>query len=81
MQYQTLLVDRFSNLMTVNFNRPSVMNPLSTQVLHELKELLSKLRYDTRTCFVIFMGDSKAFSYGIEFTIEAVGDKYMKNVP
>lgn len=76
MKYQTLIVKRTGNLMTVTLNRPEILNALNKQSMLDLKNLLTELRSDIKTRFVIFTGAGRAFSAGVEFTRQAMADRY-----
>ena len=68
MDYQTLLVERTPPLVTVTLNRPAKLNAMNAQMLQEIPRLLSELREDTATRFVIFTGAGRAFSAGADLS-------------
>jgi enoyl-CoA hydratase len=76
MKYSTLVVQKKGPLMTVTLNRPEILNALNKQSMLDLKNLLSELRADAKTRFVIFTGAGKAFSAGVEFTRKAMKERY-----
>jgi enoyl-CoA hydratase/carnithine racemase len=76
MKYETLTVKKSGELMTVTLNRPEILNALNKQSMLDLKNLLSELRADTKTRFVIFTGAGRAFSAGVEFTNKAMAERY-----
>ncbi|MBN1375598.1 MAG: enoyl-CoA hydratase/isomerase family protein [Dehalococcoidia bacterium] len=76
MKYRNLVVEKKGHLMTVTLNRPQILNALNTQTFLELRDLLAVLRADQKTRFVIFTGAGKAFSAGVEFTPQAMQEKY-----
>jgi len=76
MQYETLIVEKSGDLMTVTFNRPKILNALNKRMMLEIKDLLGKLRSDLQTRFVIFTGAGKGFSSGMEFSREVMDDHY-----
>jgi enoyl-CoA hydratase/carnithine racemase len=76
MKYTTLVVQKKGPLMTVTLNRPEILNALNKQSMLDLKNLLSELRADAKTRFVIFTGAGKAFSAGVEFTRKAMKERY-----
>ena len=75
MTYKYLLVEKTDFTTTVIFNRPDKMNPLSPQMLIELKQVLEELKADTACRFVVFTGAGKAFSCGAELSINALKSK------
>ncbi len=81
MKYETLLVEKSGDLMTVTINRPKILNALNKQTLLEIKELLATLRSDTQTRFVIFTGAGKGFSSGIEYSMQSMQEHYDAGLP
>ena len=81
MKYETLIVEKSGDLMTVTFNRPKILNALNKQIMLEIKDLLDTLRSDLQTRFVIFTGAGKAFSSGVEFSRQAMQDHYDPDLP
>ena len=75
MTYKHLLVEKTNVTTTVTFNHPDRMNPLSPQMLIELKQVLAELRADTACRFVVFTGAGKAFSCGAELSVKALKSK------
>jgi enoyl-CoA hydratase/carnithine racemase len=65
MKYKTILVKKTGNLMTVTLNRPEILNALNKQSMLDFRDLLSELRADIKTRFVIFTGAGRAFSAGV----------------
>ena len=78
MKYETLLVKKSGEMAVVTLNRPNVLNAMNVQVMLELKELLTDLRGDQTTRFVIFTGAGKAFSCGAEFTKKGMDERYAR---
>jgi enoyl-CoA hydratase/carnithine racemase len=76
MKYQTLIIKRAGSVMTVTLNRPEILNALNKQAMLDMKNLLTELRADAKTRFVIFTGAGKAFSAGVEFTRKAMEERY-----
>jgi len=74
--YENLIVEKSGELMTVSLNRPKIMNALNNQLMLELCDLLSKLRYDLTTRFIIFTGAGTTFSSGVEFSRVAIDERY-----
>jgi enoyl-CoA hydratase len=74
--YETLIVEKSGEVMTVSLNRPKIMNALNNQLMLEMSDLLGKLRSDLTTRFVIFTGAGKIFSSGVDFSRDAVKQRY-----
>jgi len=78
MEYAHLVVDTSGSLMVVRLNRPERLNAINIRLALELKDLLGRLKGDLSTRFVIFTGEGKAFSCGVEFTREEMEKRYEK---
>jgi enoyl-CoA hydratase/carnithine racemase len=76
MKYETLTVEKSGDLMTVTFNRPKILNALNRQMMLDIKDVLAGLRSDLSTRFVIFTGAGRAFSAGVEFSKQAMSERY-----
>jgi enoyl-CoA hydratase len=76
MKYEALLVEKTGDLMTVTFNRPQILNAMNKQMMLELGDLLGELKHDQQTRFVIFTGAGKAFTAGVEFSRQAMRERY-----
>ena len=76
MKYEALIVEKTGDLMTVTFNRPQILNALNKQMMLEMRDLLGELRHDQQTRFVIFTGAGKAFTAGVEFSRQAMQERY-----
>jgi len=81
MKYESLIVEKAGDLMTVTFNRPKILNALDRRIMLEIKDLLDTLRSDLQTRFVIFTGAGKAFSSGVEFSRQAMQEHYDPALP
>jgi enoyl-CoA hydratase/carnithine racemase len=79
MKYENLLVDKVGVTTTVTLNRPERLNALSPQLLVEFRDVLAEIRADTQCRFVIFTGAGRAFSAGIELSLDAY--KLKKSMP
>jgi len=66
MKFETLLVERDGEIMTVTLNRPEKLNAINDTMLKELTSLFAGLRDDATTRFVILTGAGKAFSSGAD---------------
>jgi len=76
LQYSSLIIEKTGNLMTVTLNRPEIMNALNKQLLLDLRNLFAELRADLNTRFVIFTGSGNTFSSGLEFSRNAMEERY-----
>lgn len=74
--YETLIVEKSGEVMTVSLNRPQIMNALNNELMLEMRDLLGKLRYDLETRFVIFTGAGKVFSSGVDFSRASMQSRY-----
>ena len=81
MKYESLIIEKTGDLMTVRFNRPKILNALDRKIMLEIKDLLDTLRSDLQTRFAIFTGEGKAFSSGVEFSRQAMNDHYDPELP
>ena len=59
--YETSLVDRKNNVVTVTLNRPHKKNAMSPKLHYEMVELLSALRYDNDLRVLVITGRGTAF--------------------
>lgn len=67
MEENTVLYEVRDHVALVTFNRPTVMNAMSFQVLDELEKHVETMRNDSRIWVVIFTGaGNKAFSAGAD---------------
>lgn len=76
MEYAHLIVEKSGSVMVVRLNRPEKLNAINTTLALELKDLLTQLKADPVTRFVVFTGAGKAFSCGVEFTREEMEKRY-----
>ena len=68
MDFETLLVERDGEVMTVTLNRPEKLNAINDTMVTELLELCTRLRDDTSTRFVIIAGAGDCFSAGVDLS-------------
>ena len=54
--YETILVDRKNDVVTVTLNRPQKKNAMSPKLHYEMVELLSGLRYDKDLRVLVITG-------------------------
>lgn len=66
MAYETILVEKKGATTVVTLNRPEKLNAMNTQMLQEITQLLTELRQDTATRFVVLTGAGKSFSSGAD---------------
>lgn len=76
MKLETLMVEKTGDLMTVTFNRPQILNALNKQMMLELRDVIMGLKHDQHTRFVIFTGAGRAFTAGVEFSRQAMTERY-----
>ena len=76
MKYDTLIIEKVGSVMTVILNRPKMLNAFNEAIMVELRDLFGHLRADLKTRFVIFTGAGRAFSAGVEFTRDAIENRY-----
>jgi feruloyl-CoA hydratase/lyase len=62
--YETILVDRKNDVVTVTLNRPHKKNAMNPKLHHEMVELLGGLRYDKDLRVLIITGKGDSFSAG-----------------
>ena len=62
--YETILVDRKNDVVTVTLNRPHKKNAMSPKLHYEMVELLSELRYDKDLRVLVITGKGDSFSAG-----------------
>jgi len=66
MNYETLLVEKDGEVMTVVLNRPEKLNAVDDRMLEELTDLLGNLREETAIRTIIITGAGRAFSSGAD---------------
>ncbi len=67
MPLKTLLVERTDGIATVSFNRPNVLNAMSTEMASELSQLIEEFEDDAAVRVVIFTGaGDRAFIAGAD---------------
>jgi len=66
MSYNTILVETEDRVQTITFNRPHVLNAMSTELWGELKDALNKARDDSEVKVLVITGAGKAFSAGTD---------------
>jgi feruloyl-CoA hydratase/lyase len=62
--YETILVDRKNDVVTVTLNRPHKKNAMNPKLHHEMVGLLSELRYDKDLRILVITGKGDSFSAG-----------------
>ena len=62
--YETILVDRKNDVVTVTLNRPHKKNAMSPKLHYEMVELLSALKYDKDLRVLVITGKGDSFSAG-----------------
>ena len=66
MAYETIVVEKKEKTMIVTLNRPDKLNAMNPQMLQEINQVLTELRQDTNTRFVILKGEGSCFSSGAD---------------
>ena len=66
MEYQNLLFEKKESTAVVTFNRPTVGNALSVDLMVELEALADELQTDLETRVVVFTGAGKNFCLGAD---------------
>ncbi|MFZ5633040.1 MAG: enoyl-CoA hydratase-related protein [Bacillota bacterium] len=67
-EYRTILLDRDIPVLKVTFNRPHKANAFSTEMISELTDLFTWLRNEVDTKYVVFTGQGRTFSSGIDLS-------------
>ena len=62
--YETLLVDRKDDVVTITLNRPNKRNAMNPTLHNEMVELLTELRYDKNLRVLVLTGAGESFSAG-----------------
>ena len=62
--YETILVDRRDNIVTITLNRPNKRNAMNPKLHHEMVEVLTELRFDKDLRVLILTGAGESFSAG-----------------
>lgn len=65
-QFNTLLTEKRDHTLIVTLNRPSKANAMNSEMIDELLEVVSELRYDEDTRYVVFTGAGKYFTGGAD---------------
>jgi enoyl-CoA hydratase len=81
MTFETLLVDKEGEVLTVTLNRPQKLNAVNDTMLRELTDLFAGLRDDSSTRFVILTGAGKAFTSGADLSSALQKAEDMKTAP
>jgi len=79
MKYRYLIVEPSDGVKVVTLNRPDKLNAINMALIMELKDLLTELRGDEKTRFVIFTGAGRGFCCGVEFTREEMEKRYARS--
>ena len=68
MAYETILVEKKGITTVVTLNRPEKLNAMNGQMLAEIDQVVTELRTDTSTRFVILTGAGRAFTSGADMS-------------
>lgn len=64
--YNTLLLDPNPPILMVKLHRPLKANAINHEMISELSDLSSQLRYEIQFKFIVFSGEGKTFSSGAD---------------
>ena len=76
MAYQTILTETDENIGIITFNRPKVLNALSTEVRAELGQAFNDFSEDDTIGAIVLTGNEKAFAAGADIK-EMQANSYM----
>ena len=76
--YQNILTEQDGQILKVTLNRPEVLNAMNLPMVEEIMDLFSKIRNDRNIRFVVFTGNGRAFTAGVDMkeTAEAKEQGY-----
>lgn len=66
MPFETVLVEKNNNVVTITLNRPQALNAITTTMLAELKQALDDAGSDQAIGVVVLTGTGRAFSAGVD---------------
>lgn len=66
--YNTLILKKKDTTLTIILNRPNKVNAINNEMMTELLDVVSELRYNDEIKFVIFQGAGKHFCGGADLT-------------
>jgi enoyl-CoA hydratase/carnithine racemase len=64
--YQDIIVNQANGIARISFNRPSVLNALSPNLISELAEATQKIAKDESIKVLIVTGEGRAWSAGVD---------------
>lgn len=64
--YNTLILEQNPPVLTIKLNRPAKANAISGEMMQELYDLSSQLRYETQYKFIVLSGEGRYFSSGAD---------------
>jgi enoyl-CoA hydratase len=65
-----LIVERANEIVSLTFNRPRVMNALTSEMIREVKRVLEEVGGDSSTRVVLFCGAGENFCAGADIGVE-----------
>jgi len=68
MKYETLILDKTNDVMTITLNRPDVHNAMNDVLMNELTQCFKELSGDSSTSVVVLTGNGKSFCAGADLT-------------
>src|ERR1700757_4967958 len=63
-QYETILMDRQNDVVTITLNRPHKKNAMNPKLHTEMVEILNELRFDKELRLLVITGAGDSFSAG-----------------
>jgi enoyl-CoA hydratase len=76
MSYTTIQVDHHDHVSVITLNRPEAMNALSSQMMHEMYDVIHQLDNDDKIRAIVLTGNNKAFAAGADIK-EMVDQTYL----
>jgi enoyl-CoA hydratase/carnithine racemase len=64
--YQDIIVTQNNGIARISFNRPSVLNALSPNLISELTDATQKIAEDTSVKVLVVTGEGRAWSAGVD---------------
>jgi len=68
MAFETIIFEKRENIGYVTFNRPEVLNAISTQLLTDLRQAINEIEQDKDIRVVIITGAGRAFMAGADIS-------------
>lgn len=68
MKLETIIFEKRNNIAYITFNRPEVLNAISTQLLTDLRQAIDEIERDKEIRVVIITGAGRAFMAGADIS-------------